>query len=346
MFKNILLLCILLFLLPAAGCSESPNHKITRGVYFWKTNFTMNEHETRWLTENHIKKMYVRFFDVDWNTNIKQAVPVSEISGGRKNQTEPEIIPTVFITNRTLINISDSSINTLAENIFQKISRKIENIYMKPLKEIQMDCDWTTGTRDKYFQLLNKLKELSDSSQIAVTATIRLHQVKYFKQTGVPPVKKGMLMFYNMSDVSDIRTRNSIYDRDISRRYLINFDKYPLKLDVVLPAFSWAALFKNKKLSNLINDVTAGELTNNNYKDLGSGYYEAERNNYLHGIFVGEKNIVRLEEITPAETIEAAEQVSRYLDNDSLVVSIYHLNKGTAEKYGKEIWKDITSPFN
>ena len=210
-----------------------------------------------------------------------------------------------------------------------------------------MDCDWSTVTKDKYFHLINKLNELTDSEKVSVTTTIRLHQVKYFEKTGVPPVKRGTLMFYNMSDVSNIRTRNSIYDEDIAKRYLVNFDKYPLKLDVVLPAFSWGVLFKNKKISNLINGVTQKELTeNDNYKSLGSGYYEAEKNNYLHGFFIGEKNIIRLEEIMPAKTISAAELISRYLKNDSIVVSIYHLNKGTAEKYGNEVWKDITSPFN
>ncbi len=291
--------------------------------------------------------MYVRFFDVDWNPNVKQAVPVSEISVTSSSPGGIEIIPAVFITNRTMINIDDTLINKLAENIFNKISYKIKDFHSKPLKEIQMDCDWTTGTKDKYFHLIKRLNELSDSSEINVTATIRLHQVKFFTKTGVPPIKRGTLMFYNMSDVSDIRTRNSIYDEDIAKRYLVNFDKYPLKLDVVLPAFSWGVLFKNKKLSNLINDVSKAELVNNkNYKELGSDYYEAEANNYLHGIYIGEKNIIRLEDITPAETISAAQLVSRYLKKDSIVVSIFHLTKGTEEKYGKAVWKDITSPFN
>jgi hypothetical protein len=347
LYRKFLPLLCFSFLALIYGCTGAANRKVTRGVYFWKTNFTLNENEISWLRENNIKKMYVRFFDVDWNPNVKQAIPVSEILVDTKPPNDIEIIPTVFITNRTLININDTLINKLAENIFRKISYKIKNFNTRLLEEIQLDCDWTTGTKNKYFQLINKLNEITDSARIDLTVTIRLHQVKYFKKTGVPPVKRGILMFYNMSDVSDIRTRNSIYDEDIAKRYLVNFDKYPLKLDVVLPAFSWAVLFRNKKISELINDVSPGELSGNkNYKSLGSNYFEAEKNNYLHGIFIGEKNIIRLEEITPSDTKSAADLITRYLKKDSIVVSIYHLTKGTTGKYKKEDWEDITSAFN
>lgn len=327
-----------------SSCTSNGNRKVARGIYYWKTDFHLNGDEINWIKENNIIKIYVRFFDVDWNPNVKQAVPISEITLSSRPPYDVQIIPTVFMTNRTLINIDDSLISNLAKNIFNKISYKWKD-YILPLKEIQMDCDWSAGTQDKYFHLINKLNELCNPG-ILVTSTIRLHQVKYFKREGIPPIKRGTLMFYNMSDVSDIRTRNSIYDEDIARRYLVNFDKYPIPLDVVLPAFSWGVLFKNKKLSNLINDVAQKELTeNDNYKSLGSEYYEAKRNNFFHGFFIGEKNIIRLEKITPAETIAAAELISRYLKNDSIVVSIYNLNKGTTEKYGKEVWEDITSPF-
>jgi hypothetical protein len=345
--KNFLLYLLIPVLPLVNGCSHSGNAKVTRGVYYWKTSLSINQNDLKWINENHIRKMYVRFFDVDWNPNVNQAVPVSEITLESKPPERVEIIPTVFITNRTIINIADSLIKGLAQKIFGKISYKMKGFNLFPLKEIQMDCDWSTGTKDKYFQLINGLNELAVKKNISVTATIRLHQVKYFKKTGVPPVKRGMLMFYNMSDVADIRTRNSIYDEDIAKRYLVNFDKYPVPLDVVLPAFSWGVLFKNRKISRLINDVSETELTGSgSFKSLGSGYYRAEENNYLHGIFIGDKDIIRLEQITPADTKAAAELVSHYIKNDSIVVSIYHLNKETVGQYGKEVWEDITSPFN
>lgn len=347
MHKKILLQCLICLMIIIYGCENSFNHKITRGIYYWRTNFTLTGDETRWIRENNIKKMYVRFFDVDWNSNVNQAVPVGEISIESKAPEGTEIIPAVFITNRTFINIDDSLVDGLAENIFKKISYRFKDFDKKPLNEFQTDCDWTSGTKEKYFHLINRLNELAVAKNISVTATIRLHQVKYFEKTGIPPVTRGMLMFYNMSDVSNIRTRNSIYDEDIAKRYLVNFDKYPIPLDVVLPAFSWGVLFRNEKIKQLINDIAEEELSENDkYESLGSGYYRAEENNYLHGFFITENNIIRLEEITPADTRTASEQVSHYLKDDSTVISLYHLNKGTAHKYGKDVWEDITSFFD
>ena len=117
--------------------------------------------------------------------------------------------------------------------------------------------------RRKYFTLIEQIKQLTEINNIEITTTIRLHQVKFFNKTGVPPIKRGMLMFYNMSDVSNMKTRNSIYDEVLAKKYLINFDKYPLDLDVVMPAFSWACWFRNGKLKNLINDVKAKDIEEN-----------------------------------------------------------------------------------
>ena len=147
-----------------------------------------------------------------------------------------------------------------SNNIYKKIVAKLNLFETHTTKEIQLDCDWTKTTREKYFNLIEQMKQLTEINKIEITTTIRLHQVKFFNKTGVPPIKRGMLMFYNMSDVSDNRTRNSIYDEGLAKKYLINFDKYPLDLDVVLPAFSWSCWFRNGKLKNLINNIKAKDL--------------------------------------------------------------------------------------
>ena len=67
-------------------------------------------------------------------------------------------------------------------------------------KEIQLDCDWNSSTQKKYFNLIEEMKLYPTWENIVWSATIRLHQLKYPKQTGVPPVNKGVLMFYNMGN--------------------------------------------------------------------------------------------------------------------------------------------------
>ncbi len=343
--KNLFLYISFIFIF--FSCSERNNRNITRAIYFWKGEFQLSTSEVSYLKSLNIKKLYLRFFDVDWNNNIKAAVPVGDVEINSPAVNDIEIIPTIFITNRTLINIPDSSISQLSKNIFNKISTKSAFFKNLKLKEIQLDCDWNLSTKNKYFSLITDLEKITKNDSIIISATIRLHQVKYFKKTGVPPVKKGMLMFYNMSNVSDYRTRNSIFDEEVAKRYLVNFYKYPLNLDVVLPAFSWGVHFRRDKIKGLINDLTQKQLLETGeFKQLDKTHFLCEKNFTDFGRSFIKNDVIRLEEITPETTLTAARMISEYLKNKNITVAIYHLNEGLIKNYETKDIQNIFSVFN
>jgi len=295
------------------SCSNSSDKEISRGVYFWKTNFTLSTAELNWLKETEIQKLFVRF----------------------------------FITNRTLTNLPDSLISELSNNIYKKIVAKLNLFETHTTKEIQLDCDWTKTTREKYFNLIEQMKQLTEINKIEITTTIRLHQVKFFNKTGVPPIKRGMLMFYNMSDVSDIRTRNSIYDEGLAKKYLINFDKYPLDLDVVLPAFSWSCWFRNGKLKNLINNIKAKDLEENlNFVKEDKNIFRAIKESSLNGNYILPGDYLRTEETDFNMTLGAAELIAPHIKNKKINVSIYHLTGEVIKNYGTDELKDIVDCFD
>ena len=327
------------------SCSPGRKGGVTRAVYFWKTNFALSESDKSWLEGNKISRIYLRLFDVDWNPAIKQAVPVAEISVLQHTAGKYEIVPVVFITNRTLINVPDSGIGELAGNIIKKI--KAKEVYFAPVRfnEIQMDCDWSGNTKDKYFLLLNILKK--SIKPAGLSATIRLHQVKYYRKTGVPPVDRGMLMFYNMGDVTKISTSNSIFDEETARNYLYNFDVYPLTLDVVLPAFSWAAVYDNGRLVNLINEITAGQLTaNKDYKKIAENQYICRTDNAINGIQVKANSILKIEEVSPDITEKSASMIAKYIHNERPAAAIYYFNQNMVRNYDKKKIENIYSHFN
>jgi hypothetical protein len=329
------------------SCSNNSNNEISRGVYFWKTNFSLSTAELNWIKETDVQKLYVRFFDVDWNPNINKAVPVGDVSIETKKIDGIEIIPVVFITNRTLVNVPDSLLSELSNNIFNKIFAKLSLFENRIIHEIQLDCDWTETTREKYFNLIEHIKRLTEKDKIEITATIRLHQVKFFNKTGVPPIKRGMLMFYNMSDVSNIRARNSIYDEDVAKRYLVNFDKYPIDLDVVLPAFSWSCWFRNGKLKNLINDVKAKDLeVNSCFVKEDKNIFRAIKECSLKGNYILTGDYLRTEETDFNTTLGAAELIAPHIKNKKINVSIYHLTREVIKNYGTDQFKDIVDCFN
>lgn len=343
---NKILLCVL-FLFVSFSCTTREKQEAIRGVYFWKTNFSLNENETDWLRKNNILKIYVRFFDVDWNPQTNSAVPVGDVSIITRDFNEAEIIPVVFITNRTFKNLPDSLVFELAENIHNKIFRKLSLFETDSVREIQLDCDWTKTTHSKYFKLLELLQKLCGSTETEITATIRLHQVKYADETGVPPVKSGSLMFYNMSDVSDIRTINSIFNEQAAEKYLTNFSKYPLHLDVILPAFSWGCLFRQTKLVSLINDMNESELKGSqDFSRINDNFFLVRRNCRLNGVSFLKGDYIRIECIDPGVTLKAAEMISPHLHDKKITVSLYNLNNELINNYENENVEKIYSVFN
>jgi hypothetical protein len=343
--KRLLFLVVLASLF-YIGCSEKHERKVTPAFYYWKGVFETSTGELRYLKLLRVKKLYLRFFDVDWNQNIKQAVPVGDLEINSDIPRGIEIIPTIFITNRTLINIPDTAVFRLGHNILEKIYAKSGKIKDIKLREIQLDCDWSLSTKDKYFKLIDDIKSLASKDSILLSVTIRLHQVKYFYETGVPPVSKGMLMFYNMSSVSDYHTRNSIFDPEVAKKYLVNFDKYPLNLDVVLPAFSWGVHFRRYKVVGLINDLSAEELLKTNkFKKIDDTHFICTKNCADFGTEFNRNDVIRIEKIGPEQTLDAARMISKYLKKKNLTVAIYHLNDELVKQYEIQDLQNIFSAF-
>jgi hypothetical protein len=58
--------CFLLLLTFVWACNSSePPKQITPAFYYWKTVFKLSNDEAQILTDNHIQKLYVKYFDVD-----------------------------------------------------------------------------------------------------------------------------------------------------------------------------------------------------------------------------------------------------------------------------------------
>ncbi len=72
-------------------------------------------------------------------------------------------------------------------------------------------------------RVLRAARAVREQSGLPLSSTIRLHQIKYRERTGVPPVERGMLMFYNMGQFSADPEARAIFDpgapRATSRRW-------------------------------------------------------------------------------------------------------------------------------
>lgn len=311
--------------------------------YHWKANMNINQQQMEVLDSLQVQKLYLRFFDVKLGPSGPEPISIlnwKHFDLGR----ELEIIPVVFITNNSLKALEyDGGIDSLATNLAKKLNQMIQKLdgVRFEVKEIQLDCDWSLNTQSKYFRLIQLLKSKMSSID-QMSATIRLHQVKYFTKTGVPPVDKGVLMFYNMGDVSDWSEENSILNLETAKKYLQNFNVYPLKLDLALPLFSWGVQFRNEKLIQLINDVSEAALEKSkDFEKIGEGRYRINKSTYLNGLYVYKNDEIRIERVELADLKKAMKLFKKAIGRKDFELIYYHLDDYILEKFKVESLRSL-----
>ncbi len=347
-FAPLGLLVVSCGLMVFGGCSNIQESKITPAFYYWKVLEAPSTFEEAYLDSFGVNKLYLKLFDIDWDANSNDPVPKGEVKYRSKyRDVSFEEIPVVFITNRTLANYSDDDLEL--KRFAMKIHTKIMDVndpYNWVYTEVQFDCDWTESTREKYFTVLGHLREIFNDIGVKVSATIRLHQVKYFEKTGVPPVDRGMLMFYNMGDLDDIETENSILDLEIGKKYFKNFDRYPLALDLALPIFQWGVVFRDGKLVKLINNLRVVDLAEESrFKKQADNRYRAVKSTYLDGYYLYEGDLIRLENIDQQELEESAVHLSQIIRNRDLTVAFYHLDSLSLNAFPPEKLEAVLEKF-
>lgn len=262
----------------------SPN----RSVYFYKTVWNPDSLEIDFLQKFSIKKIYMRFFDVA-PTKDGILVPNATIKFLKPIPDNVQIIPTIFIVDNCLRhNLSNLPI-LLKERIVQMC--ETNDIIVN---EVQIDCDWTKSTEDKFFWFLNELKNELTKENIILSSTIRLHQLA----SAQPPVEYGILMPYNAGQVTDYYCNNPILDFKDVKPYIKFIKNYQLPICVAYPNFKWQLQFRNKRLQNILYDEN---LKNEfYYKQLDSLTYVAIRTRTISNS-VGKVN--KMSQVLPGDTI-------------------------------------------
>jgi hypothetical protein len=334
--------CLILLTLFCGSCKKE--RKTPMSFYYWKQNFQLSNGQTDILNERNSKKLYIRFFDIKWNRNAQKPYPEAIINF-RQPIPSLDITPVVFITNQTFEKLEQQAVDSLAI----KCHELLKNLAVKQkinYKAIQIDCDWTVGTKDKYFKFLHSLRLLSKKT---LEATIRLHQVKYQFKTGVPPVDRGVLMFYNMGKLSaDLQEPNSIYNAKTAEKYVGSLNNYLLPLDIALPVFSWALQIRANKVIQVYGKIGRAELNNTQnfsataQKDL----YRAIRNFFTGGIYIKTGDLFKLEETDKALLKQAAVQLAAHLKkNEKRIIIYYELGNLNLSAFKAKDFEEISAYF-
>ena len=261
--------------------------------YYWKQTFALNSTQKKMMHSCGSKRLFIKFFDVILDEN-KQAKPISKIDF--QDPLTMEVVPCVFVQNEVFE--QTKNVTVLAEKISKLICEITESENLN-VKEVQLDCDWTKGTRASYFLFLKSLQ--IQLGKINLVCTIRLHQIKYQESSGVPPVKKGLLMCYNMDDIDDVTTPNSIVSSKVLKQYVNEETSYPLNLDLALHIFQWGLIFRLGKLSVISNDMSIHLLKHPGIKKIGESSYLVKENMTIHETNLCKGDLIRFESSSSIE---------------------------------------------
>jgi hypothetical protein len=324
-------------------CKNSVS-SVDRAFYHWKSAVRLTDYEVKVLDSLQVNTLYLKLFDVDWDDATKQPVPVAKLVTTNKGElANYKIIPTVFITNECLQRIDSSQVYPLAIKIYELIKSICSLNQIDSLFEIQMDCDWTSSTRQKYFSLLQHIK--LQTPGILLSATIRLHQVKFISKTGIPPIDKGLLMCYNMGNLKNPAATNSIIEPAELKKYIANLPGYPLQLDIALPLFEWKVLFRNNMYRGLIQQLP-GTVFNSSFCRQVSNRIEILKDTLLGGYDLKKGDLLRIEQSELDDLVSVANSINSRLKNSSLRVALYHLDSVTLSKYNTHELESIYRSFH
>jgi len=329
-------IAVLLFFL-LISCSKSNEPVVS--FYYWKTIFKLSDTEKSTLKENNVTKLYMRYFDIGLHPKTQEPIPITPIRFQDKTDYL-NIIPVIFIQNKVMLK---SNLNI--EDLAQKSVHLIEEINLKnkiDCTEIQIDCDWTLASKDNYLKFIEAFRKLWKKK---LSATIRLHQVKYFKKTKIPNVDSGVLMYYNMGTIAP-DSSNSVYNRKVAEKYLKSFKKYPLHLDFALPVFSWAVHIRNQKVIGLRSKLNVDALKKDkNFEQTGQMFFKVRRSNYKNGIFYEENDVLKIEGVSSEDLKEMAEDLEDNSPRKPNEIIFYDLDEFNIKNHEKNIFKQVVSYF-
>lgn len=326
----VLALYFLSFIILLSCHGNRPERKIDRAFYYWKSVFRLDATEVKKLKRLQVNTLYVKFFDVDWDPVSQTPVPVAPL---RAPSIQPlpgiEMIPVIFITNACMEKLDTSKVHSLAEKMVQLLQSINHQTFNANFLEIQLDCDWTPKTKETYFSLINALRKVSGAP---LSATIRLHQVKYVSGAGIPPVDRGLLMCYNMGNLREASTRNSIIDAGEFKKYTSRLGDYTLPLDIALPLFNWKVLFRHNEYKGLLREFP-DSLLKGPFVQQEDNRYRLLKDTFLFGYRFFKDDIIRMEESHYETIMEVAAELNTRLRNSTPRLSLYHWDSLLLSKY-------------
>lgn len=287
---GLFIICIMLSISCKKETHETKNDNNIVNFYEWGQNANFSDKTKKILDLANTTTIFLHYFDVinqtyeDYYSEPYPTYVINEIGTGFSDY---EIVPVVFIANSV----------SFEEDMHKKISSLVDQISMshfkKKFNKLQLDCDWSEHSKSSYFSLIDSL-----SKKFEVSVTLRLHQIKYKYDTGIPPVKKGVLMLYNVGELGRF-DENSILESSIVDEYISPDSEYPMELDIALPLFSQTVLKNNDGNLKLIQGQHRSELeeSKNIFRKMNENVYVVRKDTLFKGFYLSKGFTLKIDSV-------------------------------------------------
>lgn len=149
-------------------------------------------------------------------------------------------------------------------------------------------------------------------------------------------------MCYNMNEIKDGKTINSIISEKTLKNYIDQTEVYPLPLDLALPTYHWGLIFRLGKLTIIINDIDKESIKSFAFRKLSDNLFQADSNFYFNNTYFCKDDVLRIEESKPETLIGCADVLKNSTHHFNEVI-FYHLSSNSMKGYEKNFFSDITS---
>lgn len=315
----------------------------TRAFYYWRTTLALSQAERGAIERHHIQRLYLRLFDVVWDKTA--ATPVGRIEFNQPVPSNLDVVPVVYVANSVFE--KEPKAEDLADRVWGLVAG-MANTGGFAFRQVQVDCDWSDSTREAFFAFCRTLRARAHAAHVELSATIRLHQIKYPHRTGIPPVDRGMLMFYNMGQLVAEPARTTIFNSEDASRYVSFVEDYGLPLDAALAVFSWGIHSRDGQIVGIINKTTAATLDAlPALRREADQRYRAASPSLLHGTYLQEGDLVMQETMTPQLTRQSAALLAGHFHpRTGATLALFDLDERNLNNYGPQDLEDIYSSLH
>jgi len=160
--------------------------------------------------------------------------------------------------------------------------------------------------------------------------------VKYHATTGVPPVDRGVLMYYNMGRIG-AGEASSVYDRATAEAYLPAVSAYPRDLDIALPIFTWGIHLRNNRVVGLLNKTDVATFADDtHFEQTKPQFFEVKENILKMGKYFKRGDQVKIESIAADDLRMMAADLAGELPHHPKEIIFYDLDAFNLNHYAHD----------